>query len=369
MENNNEHKTIPIEVFSLEFAEIPEPKEVKTRSRDYISWGENNDYPEFLKKLYDNSATHQTIIDGIVGYVIGRGVKSQNPQLTEFFSRVNRYGHTINDVCELLALDIEIFGGCAVLVINSVAGGLSEIYHLDMARVRINEFENRVYFSKSWKSYMKEGEIKQYPEFLSAEAIGAPSSVYYFKGNKTRGYYPVPGYNGALKAIQVDCHIIETHLNDVENGFTPNTIINFNNGQPKTEEIKKEIEDTIKRKFSGRNGAKIMLVFNNGKENAATIDKIESDDTNEKFISLRKNIKDEIFTAHRVTSPALFGVKMEGSGFSKTEYFEAFKIFNETVIKRKQKTLITILTQIFERYYQNPTLTIEHFKIETDELQ
>jgi len=355
--------TISFEVFASEAMPIPQPTESKSRGKDYINWGEDNDYPVFLKSLYDNSSTHQTIVDGVVGYVLGQGVVSANPQLATFFKKVNRYGHTINDVCELLDLDIEIYGGCAIQIINSAGGGLAEIYHMDMNRVRVNEFENKVYFSKEWKNYMKDSDIKIYPEFLSAEAKAAPSTVYYFKGNKTRGYYPVPYYNGAIKAIQVDCSIMDTHLNDVENGFAANTLVNLNNGVPEQEQ-QKEIERKIKSKFNGKYGSKTVVMFNNGPENKATIDKIDSDDTNERFVTLRKNVKDEIFTAHRVTSPALFGVKMEGTGFSKTEYFEAFEIFNETVIKKKQNTLLTILNQVFERYYTNPQISINPFVIQ-----
>ena len=350
-----------IKIFNFSAEKIPLPFENAARGKNYVNWGTDNNYPLFLQQLYNDSAVHQAIIDGIAMYTIGNGLTIGNQKVEEFAKKVNGYGHTLTDVFKLVELDLQIFGGCAIQVILNSIGGLSELYWLDFSKIRVDKFESRVFFSKLWKSYGSE--FKDYPEFMSNSSPDSTSFIYYYKGNKTRGLYPVPHYNGALTAIKTDIEIGNYHYNNVANGFAPNNMLSFNDGIP-TQEDREKIEESIENKFQGTSGKKTVIAFSKGKENAPTVLKIESNNAGEQYLNLNKSVKESIYTAHKITSPALFGVNMDGSGFSKTEYAEAFEIFNKTVIKSNQDTLISVFNPIFKKYYGDPMIKINPFTIE-----
>jgi len=359
MENNDE-----IMVFKLEAIETPELKEVVSTRKEYVMYGADNAYPVFLWKLYNECSEHQSIIDGIAQYVIGNGLKTTNESLNNFFKNVNE-DENINDLLKKLVLDYLIFGGFVMDVVPDRTQSLKYLKWVDFMSARVSEDENTVYISKDWGKWSVI--LKPYKNFTKKNINS--EQIFYFKGNKTRGVYPIPLYNGAIKAIQTAIEIGNFHLNNISNGFQVNTIINFNNGIPLKEE-KEAIEQKIKEKFSGTSGAKIMTTFNESKEKSAEVQKLNADNFGEQFQSLHKNTQNTIFTAHRVTSPALFGIKMEGTGFSKTEFAEAFEIFNETVISSIQLAFIDELYKVLSLYFtmEKSDIMFEPFTINVNNI-
>lgn len=348
-------------IVELSSQEVPQLTETVSRGKDWVNYGADNRYPEFLLKLYEDSADHQSIIDGIVQYVMGGGINTINPVLKSFFDHINDE-ETINDFGKKTILDYLIFGGFTAQIIPNNAGNLSELHWVDFMACRLNEDEDTVFYSDKWNSWG----VK--PESVSAFINKAVNKeqIYYFKGHKTRGIYPIPLYNAAIKAILTDVEISNFHYNNIANGFQVSTIINFNNGEPDPED-KKEIEKKIEQKFNGTKGSKIMTSFNDSKEKAVTVEKLNADNFDEQFNTLKKSVQNTIFTAHKITSPALFGIKMENTGFSKTEYKEAWEIFNQTIISSLQKTYVDELYKIFKPYF--PTLKRNEIYITPYELK
>jgi len=336
----NEHFIVNFEQVSL-----PEPTEKKVRGKDYVGYGEDNKYPEFLKKIYDDCADHQSIVDGMVSFTVGNGITSTNAKLQKFFEGVNS-DETIDDLCRKIMLDYYIFGGFCLDVIPNMARELSQMRYVDFMTARVDESEENIYISKDWGKWGAQALV--YHNFKKGNID--KRQMFYFKGHKTRGVYPVPLYNAALRSLYTAIEITKFHLNNISNGFQVNTIVNMNNGIPQ-KEVREDIERDINAKFSGTSGSKLMVVFNESRDKGTEIQKLDADNFDEKFQALQKNAQQSIFTAWRVTSPALFGIKMENTGFSKTEYFEAFEIFTKTVVKSQQDILISELTKLFEPYF------------------
>lgn len=357
MKNSN----IPY-VIQLDSVEIPTLIEKRQRnSTSYIKYGKDNQYPTYLWNLYNNSSDHQAIIDGLVKYTLGKGIHSSNPNVEAFFNQVNE-DETINDVMSKAILDYFIFGGFNLHKIPNKGGQMAKIYWIDFMDVRINEDEDIIFYAEDWDRW-KQAEIKEYSGFKAAKPT--EEQMFYFKGNKTRGVYPIPLYNAAIRSINTDIEIAKFHFNNIANGFQVNTIISFNNGLP-TETQKEDIERLINKKFSGTNGSKILITWNESKEKETTVAKLNADNFGEQFATLKKDVQNTIFTAHQVTSPALFGIKMENTGFSKTEYREAFEIFNQTIIKSHQDIIISELFKLLKPHFPNLSKTdlfIEPYEI------
>ena len=79
---------------------------------------------------------------------------------------------------------------------------------------------------------------------------------------------------------------------------------------------------------------------------------------------LAKECTTKILAGHRITSPLLFGIRGDGSGFGNNaeELRDAFSLFQNTVVKPYQRTLLDGLQVVF--YYQRhrPRLLLQDFE-------
>lgn len=325
-DNKQTKEKLSFSVFELERTEMPDAKEVVRSGYDYVSWGKNNSFPQELYGLYEDSAILQSVINGTADYVFGNGVISA-------FSVVNDKYETLEDVVKRCVFDYLIFGGFAVQLMYK-AGKVEAMYWLDFQKCRRSEDEKKVYYSDEWGKYAKKA--LEYKAWEPGTEKG--TCIFYYKGHKTRGIYPVPMYIGALKSVKISTEISNFHLNNIVKGFASNAIISFNNGEP-DDDTKARIERDVKEKFCGTdNAGSFLLLFNESKDNAAEIAKIQDDGYDKKYQFLAEYVKQDIFISFRAT-PELFGLSTEGNGFSKEEYLQAFALYNKTVVEPVQKDI------------------------------
>ena len=327
---------------------------------DFIAWGTDNQYPGYLFSLYEDCATLQSIINGTVDFVCGNDISCNLPI---FEKTVNKNGDTINDIIQRISTDYLIFGGFALQVIRNSLGEITELYWVDFTKIRSDRKNEVFFFSEDWcKSY---GRVKYiiYPKFNPNDSN--PSSIFYYKGNKTRGTYPTPLYNAAITACELEKKINQFHLSEINNNFLTSKIINFNSGVP-DDDLKNEIERNLNEKFSGaENAGRILISFNNNKDSETTVADIPQDEFGERYDSLAKRSTSQIFTAFRAT-PNLFGLPTETTGFNQQEFSEAFKLYNRTAVKPIQKVIVDTFDKIFG---VDGSITIEPFNLEYDSEQ
>lgn len=311
-------------VFELEKTAMPDGKETVRSGYDYVSWGKDNRFPNDLYDMYQNSAILQSVINGTADYVFGSGVISA-------FDVVNDKYETLEDVVKRCVFDLLIFGGFAIQLMYK-GGKVEAMYWLDFQKCRKSEDEKKIYYSDDWGKYAKKA--LEYNAWTPDTDKG--TCIFYYKGHKTRGIYPVPMYIGALKSVKISTEISNFHLNNITKGFASNAVISFNNGEP-DEDTKARIEKDVKEKFCGTdNAGSFLLLFNDSKDNACEIAKIQDDKFDLKYDALAKSVKEDIFIAFRAT-PTLFGLPNENNGFSKQEYLESFELYNKTVVVPLQK--------------------------------
>lgn len=312
------------------------------RNKEYVYYGQDNTYPEYLWGLYNDVSTLKTIVDGTADYIAGDDVRCNVPG---FEVQVNKRGDTMRDLIKWLSKDYEIYGGCSYQVIRNNKGEIAELYYIDFRYLRTDEHNQAFYYSKEYaKKWLHSSKILVYPKFI-ADSTEA-SSIVYIK-NVTSTPYPIPRYSGAIRACEIERHIDDFHLSGLQNGFTPSFIINFLNGIP-TDSQKAEIERQVNEKFCGTgNVGRIMLNFAASKDNLATIQKIDTQDFGDKYNSAAKRSREQIFTAMGAV-PALFGLMSESTGFNQQEFTEAFALYNATTVKSIQRTLIDSFDKVFK---------------------
>lgn len=324
---------------------------------DFIAWGTDNQYPGYLFSLYEDCATLQTIINGTVDFVCGNDISCNLPI---FEKTVNKNGDTILDIIQRISTDYLIFGGFALQVIRNAVGNITELYWIDFTKIRSDKKNEVFFFSEDWcKSY---GRVKYivYPKFNEVDSN--PSSIFYYKGNKTRSTYPVPIYNASITSCELEKKINEFHLNEISNNFLTSKIINFNSGVP-DDDLKNEIERNLNEKFAGsENAGRILISFNANKDSETTVTDLPMDDFADRYEALHKRSREQIFTAFRAT-PNLFGLMTETTGFNEQEFFEAFKLYNRTAVRPIQQ----IITKSFDKILGfEGSITITPFNLEDD---
>ena len=332
---------------------IVSAKESEERGKEWVSWGDGNKYPQYLDSLYNNSTTLQTIINGTADYVLGNNVQVNAEQWRE---KINGDGENMADLIAMLAVDYLKYGGFAFSVIRDRIGNVAELSYIDVARLRSDKDREVFYYSEEWTN----GKSKKlrYPKFATSDAN--PTSIVYHAGNKTRGTYPVPMWNAAVRSAEIDKQITDFHLNNIANGFSGGYALNFNNGVP-DDEVKAEIERDVMRKFSGaENAGRIVLSFNSDKEHALEIVKLETDDLDKKYDLVRSWCREQIFTAFRAV-PCLFGLMTENNGFSREEFLQAFELYNTTVVRPIQRVICREIDKVLG---VNDAVTIVPFALD-----
>lgn len=326
--------------------------EKKVNNADFLLWGQDNHYADYLYGLYESCATLQSVINGTADFICG-------DEIEFIFGNVNKNDETVEDVIRKMVYDYLIYGAFALQVIKNPFGKVVEVYWMDVAKLRSDEKNEVFFYSDDWDKSVGRVKYIVYPKFAVDDEN--PTSIFYYKNDKSRKVYPTPLYNAAIDACEIERKINNFHLNEINNNFLGSKIINFNNGTP-DEEQKNEIERAINEKFSGaENAGRIMVSFNDNKDNAVTIENLGEDGFADRYAALAKRVETQVFTAFRAV-PMLFGIPQENSGFNIAEYAESFKLYNRCTVKPIQKRVV----DAFEKIYGVGVITIKPFSLENN---
>jgi hypothetical protein len=323
-----------IMVVGFSDVEIPEFKEV--RNKDFVFYGKNNLYPQYLTYLYNKSAKHGAIINGKTKYIFGGGFVGETTDELTKMAAINRDGETWNDVGKKAILDNELYGGHYLMIIwNLIGSKPADIFHIEFEKLRADK--NGGYWYKfNWADNREEA--IPYNEFDPNNRRGVQIFAYkeYRPGTSV---YPLPEYLPCNNYIETDIEISKFHLSSIRNGMMPSKAIEFFIGDP-PDEKKREIEKRFEKKFSGaENAGKFVMIFNTAKEKSVNITDLSASELDKQFDILNKTCQQEIFTGHQVTSPMLFGIKEEGQLGGATELYTAYQIFVSNYAKPKRQDL------------------------------
>ena len=320
----------------------PEVKEVN--GADWIEYGADNNYFQYLIDRYNGSPTNNAAINGISQAIYGKGLNATNSN-----RKPNEYAQMVSlfkkDVVRKLCYDLKLMGQCAMQVIYSKdRKTIAQIEHMPIETLRAEKCDDdgeipAYYYYKDWANIKKSDVPLRIPAFgMSNENI----EIYYIKPYKSGFYYYSPvDYQGGLQYAELEEEVSNYHLNNILNGLAPSMLINFNNGTPNQNE-RQLIETKIAQKFSGTsNAGKFILAFNDNKESQAEITPVQLSDAHNQYQFLSDEAESKIQVAHRVVSPFLLGIRTS-SGFSSNadEIKTASLLMDNTVIRPFQELLI-----------------------------
>jgi hypothetical protein len=337
------------------------PHIVEKTNQDWVSFGEDNLYPNYLLELFLGSAINGALIKSIGAMIYGEGLAATNADdneaTKESFLKLNGLLHdSPDDVLKDLAMDLKLFGGCYVNVIWSRdRKSISKISHIGAQYIRSGKMVDgeidTYYYSSDWSKWKKsEHKPRPYKAFNTKDRTQASQILMIRDKNPALFYGFAPDYVASTDYIQLDLEIAQFHLANISNGMFPSMAINFKNGVPSDDE-RRTIERQINSKFSGSgNSGRILLTFNDGGDTTPEIVPLDTNNASESYQFLSKEVVNKVLSGHRVTSPLLFGIRAEGGGLGSNadELRDAFSLFNNTVIIPFQNILLKGLDKVFK---------------------
>jgi len=328
----------------------PEVKEYY--NEDWVSYGYDNDYFNYLIDRYNGSPTNNAAINGISEMIYGRGLdatdsKDKEAEYEEMKELLNK------NVIKRITHDYKMMGQAALQVIYTKdRSKIAKVAHIPVETLRAEKCNSKgeiegYFYHSDWSKYRSSDKLTRIPAFgTSKQSIEILYIKPYRAGYK---YYSPVDYQGGLQYAELEEEIANYHINNIQNGLSPSMLINFNNGTPDAEQ-RDAIETSIMNKFSGSsNAGRFILAFNDSKELAATIEPVQLSDAHQQYQFLSDESMRKVMVSHRIVSPMLVGIKDNtGLGNNAEELQTASVLMDNTVIRPMQVTILDELEKILE---------------------
>ena len=326
------------------------PEIVEQYNRDWVEYGEDNNYFDYLIDRYNGSATNNAAINGIAEMIYGKGLDAVEEdskgkdykEMKELFTK-----SCMKKVC----YDYKMMGQAAIQIIYSKdRKKIVQVEHMPVETLRAEKANSKgeiqgYYYAKDWSEVTYKTQPKRIPAFGTSKS---GLEILYIKPYRAGFYYYSPvDYQGGLQYAELEEEIANYHINNIQNGLAPSMLINFNNGVP-TEEQRSLIEQNIQEKFSGSsNAGRFILAFNDSKELSASIEPVILSDAHEQYKFLSDESMRKVMVSHRIVSPMLVGIKDKtGLGNNAEELQTASLLMDNTVIRPMQVTILDELEKV-----------------------
>jgi len=331
----------------------------ESKRDNWVEFGEDNNYFQYLIDRYTYSTTNNAIINNISRLVYGRGLSALDAS-----KKPNEYAQMMSlfhaDCVRKLVVDRKMLGQCAIQVHYSKdRKRILKAYHMPVNLLRAEKCNKDgevegYYYSDNWQD-VKKYAPKRIPAYgFSNEQIEILFVKPYTVGMK---YYAYPDYQGAIPYAKLEEEIADYLINEVQHGFSGTKVINFNNGIP-TEEQQSIITNKVNAQLTGSKGLRTIVAFNASETSKTTVDDIPLNDAPEHYSYLSEECLRKIMLGHNVTSPLLFGIATS-TGFSSNadELKNSSILFDNMVIKPMQDELL----EAFDRILAYNGITLKLF--------
>jgi hypothetical protein len=331
--NHNESNIV-----SLKLSEyVAKSDAEKVDRKGWVNYGDQNDFPQYLRDLSHESPVHGSLVVAIGDMIAGKGIQSEQYQAELDALNID----TLTYAC---AKDLKLFGGFFIEVIwsndRTVISKLNAI-PFEECRIAVNqddESEIGIFHSYDWSNIRKKKNTPEFiPKYNYLTREQEPRQIYWCFTYTGSDSYPRPDYWSAINYIELDKQISIFHINQISNGLFPSTIINFYNGQATPEQKQQMMLDWENKMSGARNAGKVVMFFNERDQPKTEVTPFPVNDADKQYQLMNDTAQQKIITAHRVTTPLLFGIRENtGFGSNKDEMAIGLEIFNKQVVKPYQ---------------------------------
>ena len=333
----------------LNLASYNRPKITEDKRKNWVNYGDDNNYYQYLIDLYTNSTTNHSIINGVSNMIYGKGIDAtdSNTKTEEYAALKSIFSNT--DLKNVV-LDLKLLGeGSFQIIYNK--GKVVKAEHFPRQTLRaekMNEYGKieAYYYFYDWSKLKPNSK----PERIATFGCGngkEPEIKIIKKYVSGYDYYCPVDYQGGLAYAELEGEVADYLINDVQNGFSGTKVVNFNNGIPDKEK-QLNLKSDVMSKLTGSKGEKVIIAFNNNAESKTTIDDVPLNDAPQHYEYLSRECQNKLIVAHRVTSPLLLGIRTENNGLGSNadEIETASLLFDNITIKPYQELLIDCIDSI-----------------------
>ena len=333
----------------VNLASYNRPKISEDKNREWVEYGDDNNYYQYLINLFTESTTNNAIINGISNMIYGKGLDAldSNRKPDEYAAMKSIFSD--NDLRRLV-LDLKLLGEGSFQVLYK-DGGVYKAEHFPRQTLRAEKCNEdgeieAYYYAPDWAKLKNSDKPKRIASFGFGNGK-EPEIKIIKKYVSGYDYYCPVDYQGGLAYAELESEISDYLINDVQNGFSGTKVVNFNNGVPDKEK-QQQIKSDVMRKLTGARGEKVVIAFNNNAESKTTVDDIPLNDAPQHYEYLSNECSSKLIVAHRVTSPLLLGIRTDNNGLGSNadEIKTAALLFDNITIKPYQELICDALDDI-----------------------
>ena len=307
----------------------------------------DNLFSNYLNSLYNNSPTHQCIIDDLAQQIVGLGLtcedKEKNAKLQEFFKKKNLLS---------IASGLLVQESISLEIRRNPLMEIKAVENINVAHFRVVELEDgypiRFSYKEDWnpKSPIYNYKNNYINSYNNEEA---KSLLYYYDSGTFNTPYGRPKYLSAADAIELEIAIYMMHNHGAQNGMFPSMIISKETSGD-AEIDKQDSVETQHQTTGAANAGKVITTFYRQGGNAPTFSTPNLTGIDKIYENQYETAEIGILKAHRIPSANLIsGLNSKGSGFtSETEelVFATERMMEKIVIPRREQ-ILEILSPIF----------------------
>lgn len=361
---------VEVEKFNVETINLSAvtdlPKIKEKHNQDWVDYGDDNLYPQYLQDMFNTSPTHNAIVKTKAEMVVGDGYTYDDTLLNEKQKiEVLQVLKQIDKEKYNLSLDFQLYGAMAFEIIWSLDWSkIVVVNRLCPANLRAGKFEDgkicEWYYKRDWTN-RKEEAIEIYSLDLSDREHHR--QIIYIPGQKiSNEYYGEPGYIGSMDWITLESQVGLYYRSLIENGFNPSVVIKYYR-KPASQDEKSEIVRGLKQSFGGvKNSGKHMVLFSDGKELAPDVNPIEVSNVDKQFTVISDQITQKIITGERATTPELFGIAIPGQ-LGTGDFETKVRCFEKFVIRPDQRRFEEAVNEILKLNGYDVNFKLNPFQI------
>ncbi len=353
----------------------------KGSSKDWIDFGKNNLYPQFLCSLLSISGVHGKIVKAKADLIAGDGLIFKGKQADEanqWYAANNYY-----DRLQVpMSTDIATFGALSCYIKPTKNSGGEDdlhLYKIETEDVRLGKpkemgsgffISNKVFRSEHWKARNtnKDEIIENYRfftqddlDYLFSEkdkkefesVINSGKGFIYYDGldSKISRYYSMPDYHSEpfFDAVQMDGELMKFDVNELRNGLSTGHIITIIRedfsvtDQAKERRIRQEERDMVSNDMAGSENARNITIVRATPPATGTdvkkpmqIDAVPNSNNKDTHSRLDNRKNTYMLIGHGIPDANIIGIpNLSASGFASQggKMNEAMKVFMTHTIK------------------------------------
>lgn len=337
-------------------AKIPMPTEKQKAGQQWVAWGEDNLYPQFLVGLYYNSSIHQGIVNSKVKYISSNGLDSKTTDVAKW-DLIKKNGNapfSLDEISTMICKDFELLDSFAILFKKNIISKFWDMHHISAELIRKGETSEYFYYSENWKERNQTEEKTGFKKIKNIEDVTDQDNecILYVSsrskqhivdektGALTKSVYPIPSYSGCINSIMASIEMNYFRYSEVVNSFKGGTMINIPTSAPENEHDKKKLINQLKGESTDRDKqGGIIVTFSRGSENAPSVTQIGGNNLDQRYLLTQESIIDDIMVGHSVISPSLFSIKTAGQLGGSSELETAYALFMSNYASERQKII------------------------------